>query len=551
MRRAASSREADLNERFDVAVIGTGFAGSLLAMIAQRIGLRVILLERGRHPRMVIGESSTPLSNLLLEELAERYGLTHLRTLSKFGSWRESHPEIACGLKRGFSFFHHGAGRSEGIGRDEQLLVAASPHDRIADTHWYRADFDSYLAEEAQRLGVVYLDEVALEEFADQGQEARLKATRAGRELQVAARFVVDATGPRGFLHRALELGERELPHELTTSALYSHFTGVRRLEETRGVVLEDVPPYPIDDAAVHHIFEGGWIWVLHFCNGVTSAGLAATDAVAKMFRLEEGEAAWMRVLEDLPVLREQFQEARAVQPFRHIARMPFWSAKIAGDKWVLLPSAAGFVDPLLSTGFPLTLLGVKRLAELLERDWGTDRFSTGLEEYARRTDAEFLITARLIAALYANFGNFPVFSALSLLYFVAASYAEAARRLGRPYLASSFLLHDHSTFGAECARVLDMAHRVRSEQESAAIIEEIQRVIEPLDVAGLSDRTRRNWFPVEAEDLLRSAHKLDASRDEILQMLERCGFNAPVHSQDQAGSERAEQKRFPRLLSR
>ena len=99
-----------MKERFDIAVVGAGFAGSLLAMIAQRLGLRVIMLERGHHPRVVIGESSTPLSNLLLEELAVRYDLANIRPLSKWGSWRTSHPELACGLKRGFSFFHHAPG---------------------------------------------------------------------------------------------------------------------------------------------------------------------------------------------------------------------------------------------------------------------------------------------------------------------------------------------------------------------------------------------------------------------------------------------------------
>ncbi len=516
-----------MSERFDIAVVGAGFAGSLLAMIAQRLGLRVVLLERGRHPRMVIGESSTPLSNLLLEELAERYGFANLRPLSKWGSWREKHPELACGLKRGFSFFHHAPGREGAIERDHQLLVAASPHDRISDTHWYRADFDAYLADEAQHMGVVYLDEVELTAFADDGREVELRGTRGGQDLRVAARFVVDATGPRGFLYRTLGLGESELLGTAATSALYSHFSGVRRLADTGGVALDEAPPYPVDDAAVHHLFDGGWIWVLHFCNGVTSAGIAATEALAEDLRLAEGEAAWKRILQRFPVLQEQFRGAQAVQPFRHIPRLGFRSAKISGKNWALLPSAAGFVDPLLSMGFPLTLLGVARLAEIFERDWETERFAARLEEYAAQTDAELLAAARLIGALYANLGNFRVFSAISLLYFAAVSYAETAHRLGRPKLASSFLLLDHPKFGAQCARALERARAVGSDRDSETVIEEILRVIEPVDVAGLADRTRRNWYPVGAEDLLRAAHKVNASCDEILQMLERCGFNA------------------------
>jgi hypothetical protein len=58
---------------FDLAIVGSGFGGSLLAMIARRLGRSVVLLERGRHPRFAIGESSTPLANLLLEEMAIRY----------------------------------------------------------------------------------------------------------------------------------------------------------------------------------------------------------------------------------------------------------------------------------------------------------------------------------------------------------------------------------------------------------------------------------------------------------------------------------------------
>jgi FADH2 O2-dependent halogenase len=70
----------------DVAVVGSGFAGSLIALALTKRGRRVVLVERGRHPRFAIGESSTPLANLLLEELADRYDLPRIRTFSKWGN---------------------------------------------------------------------------------------------------------------------------------------------------------------------------------------------------------------------------------------------------------------------------------------------------------------------------------------------------------------------------------------------------------------------------------------------------------------------------------
>jgi len=496
-------RSVRLRADYDLAVVGSGFAGSLLAMIARRLGKSVILLERGKHPRFAIGESTTPLSNLLLEDLATRYDLPNLLPLCKWGPWRKTYPELACGLKRGFTFYHHQPGREPQ--RDDQLLVAASPGDAIADTHWYRADVDAFFLGEAQRAGVDYRDEVRLERAREEDDGIAIEAER----LAVTARFVVDATGPRGCLHRAFALPELPLPDMPPSEALYTHFTGVRPLDEV------DNPPYPVDDAAVHHIFDGGWIWVLRFANGITSAGVAAS------LGLGEREPAWRRLLDRFPVIGRQFASAEAVMPFVHAPRLSFRSGTIAGHRWALLPSAAGFVDPLLSTGFPLTLLGVSRLAQIIERDWE----SPGLATYARQTEDELLATSRLIGALYASMGNFPLFVSLSLLYFAAASFSETARRLGKPHFASSFLLHDNPRF--QMQSILERARRVRNEAESQALCDEIRRFIEPFNVAGLGDPRRRNWYPADAEDMLRAAPKLGASREEVAGVLDRCGFSA------------------------
>src|SRR5262249_4980826 len=84
----------------DVAVVGSGFSGSLTALCLRRVGRSVVLIERGRHPRFAIGESSTPLANLLIEELADRYRLPRIRPFSKWGTWQRMRPDVAVGLKR-------------------------------------------------------------------------------------------------------------------------------------------------------------------------------------------------------------------------------------------------------------------------------------------------------------------------------------------------------------------------------------------------------------------------------------------------------------------
>lgn len=515
-----------MNERYDIAIIGSGFAGSLLAMIACRLGHKVVLIEKGRHPRIVIGESSTPLSNLLLEEITTRYDLPNLKSLSKWGSWRKKHPEVGCGLKRGFTFYHHDLERPklELPDRSEQLLVAASPHDEIADTHWYRADLDQLFVVEAQKAGVTYLDETHLDTATELDEGIELKGSRKDEAIKIFASFVVDASGPHGFLHRALGLTEREFLGFPTTQSIYSHFSGVKKLGD-RISASDEQPPFPVDDAAVHHVFDGGWVWVLQFNNGMTSAGVAATDDFAEQMRFAQGAEAWGRLLERIPIMQQQFADATAEQPFTRIPRLPFRSGTIAGSHWALLPSAAGFVDPLLSTGFPLTLLGVTRLAEIIETEWRSARMHERLQSYAAQTDSELVATSRLIGGLYANMKNFPVFIALAKLYFAAATFSETARRLGKPALADSFLLSRNAVFGPAFIELCDRARRPHSSTQSRDLIGDILKAIEPFNIAGLGNSERRNWYPVDVSDMVSGASKVHSSPTEIKELLDRCGF--------------------------
>jgi len=514
-------------ERFDVAVVGSGFAGSLTALALRRLGRSVCLIERGSHPRFAIGESSSPLANLLLEELCDRYGLDRIRPLAAWGSWRRAQPSVACGLKRGFTFYGHRLGEPFGADpeRRDQLLVAASPCDEVADTHWYRADFDAFLAGEAEREGALHLDRATIEriEPGDYGKGAHIDLVRGGVRRSIRARLVVDASGPSGVLPRSLGIPAEAFPGYPATEALYTHFTGVPRLDGLASFETRGAPPYPIDDAAVHHVFDGGWIWVLRFSNGITSAGVAATAEVARELRFEDGAPAWDRLLSRLPSVAGQFSDARATMPFAHRPRLAYRAARAAGPGWVLLPSAAAFVDPLLSTGFPLALLGILRLARIVEESWDRPDFDQALEDLGRRTLDEADAAARLTAALYASLGDFPAFALLTRLYFAAASWAEAARRLGKPERARSFLLFDDPVFGPTLRRICDEAvdpdPRVRR-----AAAESVRAAIEPFDVIGLNDESRRNWYPVEAKDLFDNAHKLGATRGEMEEMLDRTG---------------------------
>ena len=182
-------------------------------------------------------------------------------------------------------------------------------------------------------------------------------------------------------------------------------------------------------------------MWVLRFGNGVTSAGIAVTDELAAKLKLADGEPAWRRFLALYPSVAAQFSAAEPTREFTWMPRLSWRVERAAGEGWAMLPSAAAFIDPLFSTGIPLTLLGIERIARILENgrperrvrlanaDVATSAPRGALNSYADITLAEADHTARFIAGCYAAFSSFDQFTAYSMFYFAAASFSEMAPR--------------------------------------------------------------------------------------------------------------------------
>jgi len=503
---------------YDFAVLGSGFGGSIMSMVLKQLGFSVLLLEKGSHPRFAIGESSTPFSNLLLERIAREYSLPSLRPLCEWGSWLKAYPELAVGLKRGFTFYHHEAGVAlDWDDRRRQLLVGASPNDAVADTHWYRPEVDLFLVKQAQSAGVTYVDFFALETLSND-RFWTIEGCSSSGELNFTADFLIDASGPSSALAHHLKIDLQPLPRFPATTALYAHFRGVEKPEC-------NTAPYPPQSAAVHHLFEGGWLWLLHFNNGVSSAGTVMTHSFAQSLGVSLGNEAvdFSKILSRFPSLNALFKNAEPTTPFFSIPQVSFRRSKMTGENWLLLPSAAGFVDPLLSTGFALNLLGILRVAKLCAD--GPSPSLEKLAEYERRSFEELDATFDLISALYSKLGKPEDFNLLTMLYFAALSYTESVWRLEKDF-QTGFLLQNRPEFIKSREGI---CARVRSGEPMSR--EAIADAIAPFDIAGLSDWKRNNWYPADARDLLAGSGKLKATKAEIQAMLESCGldFNTPT----------------------
>jgi len=489
----------------DVAVLGAGFGGSVTALLLQRSGLRAVLIDRGRHPRFAIGESSTPIADFLLKDLTERYDLPALAPLAKFGTWRAERPELVCGLKRGFSYFRHQPG--EAFRADPQhaneLLVAASFDDCRADTHWLRADVDRFFASQVQAEGIPYFDQTDVRIEAA-GDGWRLEGDRRGEPVRVDGRFLIDATGSAGIVLRRLGIPLRVDGMATCSRAIYGHFENVAAWHEILTAAGSDVSDHPFrcDAAAVHHLLEEGWMWQLRFVNGITSAGFVLTGERAGGSGLS-AEAEWESLLGRYPSLREQFASARLVAPESGLVRtgrMQRRAGRFAGENWAVLPNTAGFVSPMHSTGIGHTLCGIERLVPMLAEHWGKRSLCRELQRYEQTLKQELELIDRLVWGCERTVGQFELFTAYSMLYFAAATTYEDRRLNGRLASGAAFLCADDAELvgtiercRARLREVLD-AEAVTPE-EAAEYFDFVAGAIQPFNIAGLCDRGVRNMY--------------------------------------------------------
>ncbi len=522
-------------QQVDVIVLGAGYAGALTAMIARKNGCNVLLVEKGRHPRMMIGESTTPLTNLLLEEIANEFHLPFLLDFSQWGKWKRLHPDLKVGLKRGFGFYNHCTDQKVEPSSlwNKELLVAASPSNFVADTHWWRADWDSFLVDQCRSLGIEYWDKTEALKLCEEKDGISLTLQNEGGQLQVKGSLLIDATGGGNGVARLLRLKASPLEHTPDTFAVYSHFEEVATIGSIEDFNQERSLPYPPENAAIHHMIDDGWVWSLRFDHGTVSAGAILKESSYEYLKEKTPDFIWQHLLKHYPKLGKLFQHVNPIYPIRRIDRVGFQMEKSHGNRWIMLPSSAGFVDPLLSTGFPLTLLGIQRLGKFLApSELRKQGLLIPLRDIAKLSRHELNLVDRLIGTLFATMNDFRHFAVTTLIYFAIVSFSETARRLGRHHQSSGFLLSEQSEMSKKIISTLEKIQKIHQSKDSpevkwATIQALVESTIEPINVIGLSTRSNPPHFPAKFGALFENADKLGVSKAEIQSMLERLNLTS------------------------
>ena len=478
-------------QQFDIVILGAGFGGSLTALLLDRVGLSVAIIDRGIHPRFAIGESSTPAAGYLLRSLSEQYDLPQFQPFCKYGTWQEHYPDLACGIKRGFSYFSQEPHQNFEVKprHGSELLVTANLSDALADTHWYRADVDAFFAKEVQESNVVYLDRS--EVMLDVSDGWTITGTRQGEPIALRATFVIDATGAAGIVPNRLGV-ERQTEFLTNSTAIYGHFENVLPWDEILDQRQIDRSDYPFDcdHAALHQVFHEGWMWQLRFNNGITSAGFVLKgDQQTGVV-----EDVWRQKLDRYPSVATQFADASLVTPESGLVstgRLQWGWKECAGEDWALLPHTAGFIDPLHSTGIAHTLCGIERLVSALEQFWEKDELTSAMADYSESLQAELSLIDSLVASCYRSLPDFELFMASTLFYFAAATSFERLRfHEGEKPL---FLCADAVEFRQVVREWIDLL-----EQEADEIPQAIQRaelLLKPWNRVGLFQPAIPNMY--------------------------------------------------------
>jgi flavin-dependent dehydrogenase len=366
---------------YDVLIIGGGPGGSCAAAYARQLNLRTLLVEKCEFPRFRIGESMLPMCNAILRET---------------GVW----PKVeAAGFfpKYGALFvLSNGAARKE-VDFRESIVPGLDYTYQVE-----RAKFDALLLDHARELGTEVRLQTTVRGLAPAAEATRVKletAGGAGGAETVSARWVIDASGRDNFF-----VTEQKRALDSATSpkrmAVYSHFHGVKR-EEGRA-----------EGHTVVVRLEDGWFWLIPLDAQRTSVGLVTTLEAMRRAKVSPEEL-FQQAVTGSAKLRELFASAKPCMEFRVTSDYTYFRRELAQERLLLVGDAAGFFDPIFSSGAYMSMWSAKRALELVARAEAAKRGLTRGEQrgYTRTVKRHANVFRRLIATFYDN-QSFAIFMA-------------------------------------------------------------------------------------------------------------------------------------------
>ena len=397
--------------QYDTIILGSGIGGATLASILGRHGYKVLMLEKGQHPRFAIGEAAFFRTCLWIWLTGQRYDVPELLHLVSPEAIAE-HISPSAGLKQSFGQAYHRAGEAYRIEETHNIVTPLAHFFR--DTHFFRQDVDEYLVKTAIHYGVDYRDRTNVTgiAFDDEGVSVTTEAGECFR-----ARYFVDGAGFRSPLAEQLGLRDQTPRTRTNSRAIFCHFTQVQPFDDT---LAGKIPgSYSLFEGTLHHAFDGGWFWVIPFNNTEWSENPLCSVGVmldCDKFPRPEGisaEEEFWQTVNRYPGIAAHLQGARAARPFVGTDRIQYTARQAAGPRYTLLAHSYGFVDPLYSRGMMWTFENVYALAHRLMDALNDDDFSMHRFDYLNGlAEAQLQQADQLVHNAYRAMAHFDTWNA-------------------------------------------------------------------------------------------------------------------------------------------
>ncbi len=377
-----------MNESYDVVVIGGGPAGATVATLVGKAGHRVLVVERAKFPRFHIGESLMPETYWTFERL----GMLPKLNDSDFVRKHSVQFVTASGRDSAPFFFED-----------------RNPHECSVTWQLNRAQFDEMMLDNAAEHGATVWQEANV-------VDVLLEPSRTGDDLPAArgvlvqrkgeaaptrvdARVVVDATGMNAMLSRRLGI-QRKDPN-LKKASVFSHFKGCKR-DEGRNAGATLVVSTRTND---------GWFWYIPQADDVTSVGIVGdVDRLVKN-RAGAPEQILDEELANCPGLQDRMKDATRCGPVHVCSDFSYRATRCAGDGWVLVGDAFGFLDPMYSSGVFLALKGGEAAADSINEALALgDTSGAQLSKWGDDLSDGMQVVRKLVYAFYTptfSFGKF------------------------------------------------------------------------------------------------------------------------------------------------
>lgn len=352
-----------MKKDFDLIVIGSGLFSSVLATIMAKNKLSVLIIDKGKHPRFAIGESTIPVTTTMFKIISKKYDIPEILDLLNLTSVSNN-----SGVKLNFGFAYHNP-KEKHHAKDITQSILPEP-----GFHYYREDIDNFMFNVSKKYGSIALENCEIKNIEITKENVYVETEDNGI---FSSRFIIDGSGPARVLSRFIDLEDDSASLKHKSQTIFNHSINVKSFDSvvSYGNLLSK-----FHQGTLHHIFKDGWMWIIPFNNHDESKNNAISIGV----NLENGfndsenvEKIFNDFIKQYPSIEEQFRGYAVLRKWSMTPkRMQYKIRNITGSRFALLSHTGGFIDALFSKGMANSALLVEQIASSLLKAFSENKFT-------------------------------------------------------------------------------------------------------------------------------------------------------------------------------